>query len=65
VRYIPVFPSLVVYERKDAKVPFISRVSLAIGQTLKIIAAVKTAVEMTEMSHLVNVIPLHVAMKTT
>jgi len=65
VKYIPVFSSLVDYIRNDAKVSFVSRVGLAVKQTLNIIAVVKTTAQMTEISHLVNVIPLHVAVKTT
>jgi hypothetical protein len=43
-KYIPVFPSLVDYVRKDAKVPFISCVCLAVRHTMKITAVVMTAV---------------------
>ena len=62
---IPVFPSLVDYVRKDAKVCLITHNSLAVRQTLKITAVVKTAVQMTTMSHLTDTVPLHVALKTT
>lgn len=43
MKYVPVFPSLIDYVRKDVKVPFMICIRLAARQT-KIIAAVKTAV---------------------
>jgi hypothetical protein len=65
MKYIPVFSKLMNYVKKGGKVLFTSRVRLAVRQTLKIIAVIKNAVQMTEMSHWVHLIALHVAMKPT